>query len=368
MNMKQNLVRAFVTLCIISATVTSKAYDIYVDGIYYNIISEENRTVEVTEPKSYGLYKGHIIIPPKVIYKGLTYSVTSIEDWAFYICDGLTSVEIPNSVTSIGDLAFYSCDGLTSVVIPNSVTSIGNNAFQRCGGLTSVEIPNSVTSIGGSCFSNCNNLAEIIVDSGNMYYTSEDGVLYNKDMSTIINFPGGKSGDFIIPNSVTSIGIAAFESCYGLTSVEIPNSVTSIGNNAFDWCLNLDSVYCMAETPPSANATRVFDDNTLKGTLFVPKGTVSAYSTTDPWRNFWNIVEIDEEDFPSGITAVADDGNFTVTINGNTINVGGTGSQRIYVYASDGQCVYCGTKTTVTNLPGGIYIVKCGNRTKKVAL
>ena len=368
MNMKQNLVRAFVTLCIISATVTSKAYDIYVDGIYYNIISEENRTVEVTEPKSYGLYKGHIIIPPKVIYKGLTYSVTSIEDWAFYICDGLTSVEIPNSVTSIG-----------------------NNAFQRCGGLTSVEIPNSVTSIGGSCFSNCNNLAEIIVDSGNMYYTSEDGVLYNKDMSTIINFPGGKSGDFIIPNSVTSIGIAAFDgctkltsveipnsvtsigkaafqSCGGLTSVEIPNSVTSIGNNAFDWCLNLDSVYCMAETPPSANATRVFDDNTLKGTLFVPKGTVSAYSTTDPWRNFWNIVEIDEEDFPSGITAVADDGNFTVTINGNTINVGGTGSQRIYVYASDGQCVYCGTKTTVTNLPGGIYIVKCGNRTKKVAL
>ena len=460
MNMKQNLVRAFVTLCIISATVTSKAYDIYVDGIYYNIISEENRTVEVTEPKSYGLYKGHIIIPPKVIYKGLTYSVTSIEDWAFYICDGLTSVEIPNSVTSIGDLAFYSCDGLTSVVIPNSVTSIGNNAFKRCGGLTSVEIPNSVTSIGGSCFSNCNNLAEIIVDSGNMYYTSEDGVLYNKDMSTIINFPGGKSGDFIIPNSVTSIGIAAFdgctkltsveipnsvtsignyafqscggltsveipnsvtsigygtfnlcsgltsveipnsvtsigiaafESCYGLTSVEIPNSVTSIGNNAFYWCLgltsvvipnsvtsignnafnsciNLDSVYCMAETPPSANATNAFDEKALKGTLFVPKGTVSAYSTTDPWRNFWNIVEIDEEDFPSGITTVADDGNFTVTINGNTINVGGTGSRRIYVYASDGQCVYSGTKTTVTNLPGGIYIVKCGNRTKKVAL
>ena len=124
----------------------------------------------------------------------------------------------------------------------------------------------------------------------------------------------------------------------------------------------------MAETPPSANATNAFDYKTLKGTLFVPKGTVSAYSTTDPWRNFWNIVEIDEEDFPSGITTVADDGNFTVTINGNTINVGGTGSRRIYVYASDGQCVYSGTGTTITNLPGGIYIVKCGNRTKKVVL
>ena len=263
MNMKQNLVRAIVTLCIISATVTSKAQDILVDGIYYDIISEGNRTVRVTD-NDYYPYIGHIVIPAKIIYKGLTYSVTSIRDWAFSNCTKLTSVEIPNSVTSIGD--------------------------------------------------------------------------------------------------------DAFSSCTQLTSVEIPNSVTSIGEYAFNYCDNLDSVYCMAETPPSANATKTFGDKTLKGTLFVPKGTVSAYSTTDPWRNFWNIVEIDEEDFPSGITAVADDGNFTVTINGNTINVGGTGSQRIYVYASDGQCVYCGTKTTVTNLPGGIYIVKCGNRTKKVAL
>ena len=301
--------------------------------------------MEVSSSNSHSLYKGHIIIPAKFIYKGLTYSVTSIGESAFFYCKGLTSVEIPNSVTSIGNSAFRSC----------------------------------------------NNLAEIIVDSENMYYTSKDGVLYNKDMSTIICFTGGKSGDFIIPNSVTSIGDWAFSACIKLTSVEIPNSVTSIGNStfnscdgltsveipnsvtsigeyAFNYCDNLDSVYCMAETPPSAYVTKTFGDKTLKGTLFVPKGTVSAYSTTDPWRNFWNIVEIDEEDFPSGITAVADDGNFTVTINGNTINVGGTGSRRIYVYASDGQCVYCGTKATVTNLPGGIYIVKCGNRIKKVVL
>ena len=309
MNMKQNLVRAIVTLCIISATVTSKAQDILVDGIYYDIISEKNRTVEVSYSNSHSRYKGHIIIPAKFIYKGLTYSVTSIGVSAFSNCTELTSIDIPDGVTEIWGYAFSNCSGLTSIDIPNSVTSIGDWAFSACIKLTSVEIPNSVTSIGNS----------------------------------------------------------TFNSCDGLTSVEIPNSVTSIGEYAFNYCDNLDSVYCMAETPPSAYVTKTFGDKTLKGTLFVPKGTVSAYSTTDPWRNFWNIVEIDEEDFPSGITAVADDGNFTVTINGNTINVGGTGSQRIYVYASDGQCVYC-TKTTVTNLPGGIYIVKCGNRTKKVAL
>lgn len=131
MNMKQNLIRAIVTLCIISATATSKAYDIYVDGIYYNIISEENRTVEVTNLTPIhndNLYKGHIVIPAKVIYKGLTYSVTSIGSWAFLNCD-VTSVEIPNSVTSIEYGAFSGCDGLTSVEIPNSVTSIEYSAF-----------------------------------------------------------------------------------------------------------------------------------------------------------------------------------------------------------------------------------------------
>ena len=260
-------------------------------------------------------------------------SVTSIGEYAFDGCTKLTSVEIPNSVTSIGDRAFKGYTELTSVEIPNSVTSIGDWAFCNCTKLTSVEIPNSVTSIRNHAFRSCTQLTSVE-----------------------------------IPNSVTSIGEYAFNSCDGLTSVEIPNSVTSIGEYAFNYCDNLDSVYCMAETPPSANVTKTFGDKTLKGTLFVPKGTVSAYSTTDPWRNFWNIVEIDEEDFPSGITAVADDGNFTVTINGNTINVGGTGSQRIYVYTSDGQCVYNGNETAITNLPRGIYIVKCGNRTKKVAL
>ena len=124
----------------------------------------------------------------------------------------------------------------------------------------------------------------------------------------------------------------------------------------------------MAENPLTNYNNNFFGGRDCRGTLFVPKGTKAAYSSAEVWKDFQNIVEIDEEDFPSGITSVAAEDGFTVTTDGNTINVSRAGSQRIYVYTSDGQCVYNGNETAITNLPRGIYIVKCGNRTKKVAL
>ncbi|MBQ4584782.1 MAG: leucine-rich repeat protein [Clostridia bacterium] len=142
-------------------------------------------------------------------------NATSIGNYAFSGCTGLTSVEIPNSVTTIGDYAFSGCTGLTSVEIPNSVTTIGDYAFSGCTGLTSVVIPNSVTSIGYSAFSNCTGLTSIE-----------------------------------IPNSVTTIGKYAFWGCTSLTRVVIPNSATSIGYFAFEGCTNL-TIYCEAESKPS---------------------------------------------------------------------------------------------------------------------
>ena len=170
-------------------------------------------------------------------------SVTSISNSAFSDCAGLTSVTIPNSVTSIGDYAFNSCTGLTSIIIPDSVTEIGDSAFSGCTGLTSVTIPDSVTSIGDYTFGSCIELTSINVDENNKNYCSTQGILFNKNMTTLIQYPSAKTNsEYIIPNSVTDIDESAFYNCARLTSVTIPNSVTSIGWHAFHLCFGLTSI------------------------------------------------------------------------------------------------------------------------------
>jgi len=160
------------------------------------------------------------------------YPVTSIGDNAFY-GSAITSVTIPDSVTNIGSTAFEYCYNLTSVTIPDNVTSIGEEVFEHCITLTSVTIPDSVTSIGEEAFIQCSSLTNIIMDEENLFFSSTNGVLFDKNQTTLIQYPGGLVGSYTIPNSVTSIGLDAFFFCTSLTSVAIPNSVTNIGNGAF---------------------------------------------------------------------------------------------------------------------------------------
>jgi hypothetical protein len=186
--------------------------------------------------------------------------VTSIGDYAFYNCSGLTSVTIPNSVTSIGERAFYSCSGLTSVSIPNSVTSISNYAFYFCSGLTSVTIPNSVTSISNYAFRNCSNLTTV-------NFNATHCTTMGSSSSPV--FSGCSSlSTLTIGNNVQNIPASAFYGCSSLTSVIIPNSVTTIDNSAFQNCSSLTTVNFNA-TNCTSMETSVFSGCSSFSTLTI---------------------------------------------------------------------------------------------------
>lgn len=320
------------------------------------------------------------------------YSVRWIYEYSFYGCSGLISVTIGNSVTSIANYAFYGCTGLSSITIPNSVTSIGRLAFYSCSRLTSVSIPKSVTSIGGGVFAGCSSLAEILVSEENNSYSSVDGVLFNKDKSTLILFPFLKSKSYTIPDGVTSIYSSAFSGCSGLTSISIPNSVTSIGDRAFSYCSSLSSVTipnnvkiisdyafeaCSGlkeihnnNATPQIIKSSVFqnmDKNTCK--LFVPKGSYSSYWVAPIWGDFTNIIE---EDVVTSLPKAEIWSNAVYSEGESIVIEGAESGEIISIYTESGALVQTTQATGETlriNVPGGhTYLIKTAGKTFKIAL
>lgn len=168
-------------------------------------------------------------------------SVKTIGSYAFEGCTNLTNITIPNSVTKIGMLAFSGCSGLKSLIIPNGVLSIERYAFSGCRNITYIVIPESVAYIGQGAFRDCSGLIAITVDPNNIFYDSRNNC--NAIIETASNTLVAGCNKTIIPDSVTSIGDDAFESCDNLDSIVLPESVTQIGSDAFSYCRNLKSIF-----------------------------------------------------------------------------------------------------------------------------
>lgn len=301
-------------------------------------------------------------------------NVTSIGENTFRNCKRLSSVKIPKGVTSIGDGAFSGCERLTSISIPQSVTSIGNRAFEDCESLTSIKIPSSVTSIGVVAFVDCDDslydtttipglrlvdgwvvgfekdcpmplnlksvrgianralsgIPNIVVSNDDPKYTSQDGILYSKDMTKLICCPREKETCFI-PSSVTTIVDDAFYWCPNLTSIEvsrgnhsyvsiddvlfskdmtklivcskykrsysIPSGVTSIGNGAFSFSGNLTRL----EIPSSVTSIGEYAFGCCSGltSLEIPFGVRSIDDAA-----FAFCIELDSIEIPSSVTRI----------------------------------------------------------------
>ena len=159
--------------------------------------------------------------------------ITDIPDSAFWGCETLVDVALPQTLRTIGKGAFGQCVNLTRINIPEGVTSIGDSAFLMCGSLTRLTIPDSVTSIEGNPFRHL--AAEILVSPQNPAISVVDGVVFNKDGTRLIACPSNKAGAYAIPQGVLEIGTHAFENCNDLTDVTIPASVASIVGNPFDF-------------------------------------------------------------------------------------------------------------------------------------
>jgi hypothetical protein len=166
------------------------------------------------------------------------YQTTILE----FPCGKAGNYVIPGTITTIDDSAFQRAQRLTGVTIGDSVINIGNLAFANINTLTNVTIGSNVTYIGLAAFASCSALPAITVATNNPAFSSLDGVLFSQDQTTLIEFPGGKAGNYTTPASVTTIGNAAFNGCFNLNNLTVGDSVTSSGFDAFSSCQNLTNV------------------------------------------------------------------------------------------------------------------------------
>lgn len=317
-NMKKNyLVNALAAVALLLVPMCANAYDAEINGIYYNFLNRSKIAKVVNKNWTQGQgyygttassYTGVVEIPTTVKYEGDTYTVTAIEEFAFFK-SGVTSVTLPETITSVGTYAFYSCSSISSLTLPAAVTSIGQYAFYGCSSLTSLIIPEGVTSIADWTFYGCTSLASITLPEG-MTSIGESALR------------GTALVAIDIPYTVTSIAKCAFYECSALTSVVIPEGVVSIENDTFHGCSNLESVilpetvtsignYAFYQCEKLASVNLPSKLEYIGGSAFcrtaltsvaIPEGVTSIYYGT-----FSHCSSLKEVTFPVGLTEIEAD-------------------------------------------------------------
>lgn len=287
------------------------AYDIQVDGIYYNILSTTDFTCEVTSGDIE--YQDTVVIPATITYNNRTLDVVGIGGSAFSYDVDLESVEMPNSIVKIGDGAFVECGSIHEIVIPNSVTEIESYAFSNCYKLENVTLSTALKTIGSGAFVSCKSLKSIVIPasveaiSDNAFEHCEnlESVTLNENLEELgTDAFGGckKLKSIVIPNKIETL-IGTFYGCESLTNVTLGRKINIIGRSSFhstfEGCPSLSELNILAVIPPVITDYNFSNSNYMDMTVYVPVQSLDTYRTADTWKNFWNI---QGKDFSSGVT------------------------------------------------------------------
>jgi hypothetical protein len=267
-------------------------------------------------------------------------NVTIIDYGAFRQCSALVTCNLPESVRTIGNVAFYWCYKLKDIIIQKNVESIGEFAFHSCSEILSFNIPASTMLIGRGAFIGAS--GAVNVEESNTKYSSQNGVLYDKNKTQLIYCPPATSGDFVIPATVSTVAVDAFyncseltsitlpeglttledwafEECSGLTTISLPASLNSIGSNSFYNCTGLSSIYVSNATPVDLSTkTDVFlGINKTTCTLYVPSGSENLYKAANQWKDFTHIVASNQVPVANAGVDQSVNENTIATLNGS---------------------------------------------------
>ncbi|MDE5619963.1 MAG: leucine-rich repeat domain-containing protein [Ruminococcus sp.] len=248
-------------------------------------------------------------------------NVTAIKDRALYNCSSLIKIKVNSDNKTYCDIdgVLFSKDKKTLILcpdgksgdytIPDCVTTIGEEAFEWCIKLTSITIPNNVTNIKDRAFYNCSSLMQIKVNSNNQTYCDIDGVLFSKDKKKLILCPNGKSGNYIIPDSVTTIVSRAFKWCLRLTSIVIPKNTTNIEENAFEWCNYLTEIKVNNDNQTYCDIDGILFSKDKKSLIFCLRSKSGNYTIPNGVTNINNsafewCVRLNNITIPDSVTTI----------------------------------------------------------------